>query len=88
VHERRPLAAALAQAFEKESESAPEGYQIRSTPNAEGIEGVLQAIEDQTSSFDWRYLLYAVGGQLDLPDKDMYAISALNFIVRSCIGSR
>jgi hypothetical protein len=76
VHERRPLAAALAQAFEKESESAPEGYQTRSTPSAEGIEGVLQGIEDQTSLFDWRHLLYAVGGQLNLPDKDMYAITA------------
>ena len=77
VHERRPLAAALAQAFEKESLSAPETFQARSTPSAEGIEGVLQAIEDQTSSFVWRHLLYAVAGQLSLPDKDMYAILAV-----------
>lgn len=71
THLRRPLAAAIAQAFEKEAETAPSEYQRRAVPSAEGIEGTLQAIEDQTTSFDWRRLLIAVGVQLELDDESM-----------------
>jgi hypothetical protein len=71
VHEPKSLATALAQAFEREMEGAPDNYEIRSTPSIEGIRGVLKAIEDQSSSFDWRSLLLPVARQLELPDKDM-----------------
>jgi hypothetical protein len=72
VHEPKSLATALAQSFEKEMEGAPDNYETRSTPSIEGIRGVLKAIEDQTSSFDWGSLLLSVARKLELQDKDMY----------------
>jgi hypothetical protein len=71
THLKRPLAAAIAQSFEREAASAPAEYQTRAVPSAEGIEGTLQAIEDQTTSFDWGRLLYAVAGKLGLEDRQV-----------------
>ncbi len=72
VHEPKSLATALAQSFEREMEGAPDNHETRSTPSIEGIRGVLQAIEDQSSSFDWGGLLLSVARKLELQDKDMY----------------
>lgn len=71
THLRRSLAAAIVQAFEKEAAATPPDQQRRAVPSAEGIEGTLQAIEDQTALFDWRRFLLAVGSQLELDDKQV-----------------
>lgn len=68
---KRPLAAALSQSFEKEAASAPLEHQQRAIPSGEGLEGTLQAIEDQTTSFDWQHLLFAVGRKSNLEDKQV-----------------
>ena len=59
----------MARTFERVAEGAPI-EQPRPTPGSEAIKGVLRAMQDQTSSFDWRNFLLAVARRLDLPDNE------------------
>jgi hypothetical protein len=68
VHEKSSLAAAITCYFEKQAQDVPEGQTIRATPSLEGIRGVLQACEDQTSAFDWQNFLLAVGATLGMSE--------------------
>ena len=68
VHEKSSLAAAITYYFEKQAQDVPEGQTIRATPSLEGIRGVLQACEDQTSAFNWQNFLLAVGATLEMSE--------------------
>lgn len=70
IYKAESLASAIARAFEREADGAPND-QSRPTPGSEAVKGVLRAIEDQTSSFDWRNFLLAVAKKLDFPDEKM-----------------
>jgi hypothetical protein len=82
VHDSNALAGAISRAFEREIDGAEE--ESRSPPSIEGIRGTLIAIEDQTTSFDWRVTLLAVARRLDLDDHSMYvvALSSLRSLLR------
>ena len=70
VHDRQSLSGAITRVFEREAEDAPLEQQ-KAAPSSEAILGVLRAIEDQTTSFNWRDILLAVAKKLDLQDHDM-----------------
>lgn len=67
VHEKNTLAAALARVFEREAEDA-DSSQARAAPSHEGIYGVVQACEDQTSSYQWKGLILATARALDITE--------------------
>jgi hypothetical protein len=71
VHEKNSLAAEIAYYFQKLAEEAPDIHMLKSTPGVDGIRGTLQACEDQTSAFNWRNLLIAVGSTLELTETNM-----------------
>ena len=72
MFEKSSLATAIAYYFEKQVEGTPDGGKVRAAPSLEGIRGTLQACEDQTSAFDWRKLVVAVGTALGLTELKMY----------------
>ena len=71
IHQNDSLASALFRAFEKQAELLPANDATIRIPSAEGIRGVLQAVQDQTSSFDWRIILLAVASKLEAQDSEM-----------------
>jgi hypothetical protein len=71
VFEKSSLATAITYYFEKQVECTPDGGKVRAAPSLEGIRGTLQACEDQTSAFDWRKLVVAVGTHLGLAESKM-----------------
>ncbi|KAL9118437.1 MAG: hypothetical protein Q9187_005019 [Circinaria calcarea] len=73
IHEKNSLAAALAQIFEREAEHAERHLKARAAPSYEGIYGVLRACEDQTSSYNWRNLILATAGALDIAEYDAFS---------------
>jgi hypothetical protein len=79
-HEKSSLAAAIAYHFEKQAQDVPEGRAVRPTPSRDGIQGFLQACEDQTSSFNWQNLLWAVGATLGKSGKDVYVTSMPHYL--------
>lgn len=58
------LATALADALRERQEGAPSSHQLLSTPDRQGILGVLIACEAQTSGFKWNMMLDAVSRTL------------------------
>lgn len=71
MYQKDALAYALARAFEKQTEVLPVTSDARSIPSVQGIRGVLQAVQDQTSSFDWRVILLAVASRSEIPEGEM-----------------
>lgn len=76
THNATGLAGALARAFGREQDGAPEGHQTRGLLSAESTRTTLVAIEDQTAQFNWRTTLLAIAYKLELerPTELMYAI--------------
>ena len=60
----RYLATALTEALRKRSEGAPSSSGLPSSPDRQGILGVLRACESQTSAFNWNMMLNAVSTTL------------------------
>ena len=58
------VASAVTNALQKRLEGASEEDQIRAAPTQEGVSGVIIAIHEQTSSFDWSNLIRAVANVL------------------------
>ena len=58
------LAMAIADVLRKRSDGAPTFSALPSTPDRQGIFGVLQACESQTSAFNWNMMLEAVSTTL------------------------
>lgn len=72
VLQKPSLAAAIKQFFEKKAEDAPPEHVLRATPSEEGILGFLRACEEQTSSYNWRFILIAVARTLGVPEKEAF----------------
>ena len=58
------VASAITNTLQKRLEGASEEDQIRAAPTQEGVSGVIIAIHEQTSSFDWSNLIRAVANVL------------------------
>lgn len=84
VFEKSSLATAIAHYFEKQVEGTPDGGKVRAAPSLEGIRGTLQACEDQTSAFDWRKLVVAVGTALGVTESKMYRTRAVPLLCTGC----
>lgn len=59
------LATAIAESLRKRVEGAPSSSILPSSPDQQSIMGVLQAIERQTTAFNWNLMLNAVSATLD-----------------------
>lgn len=70
VHEKSSLAAAIAHICEREAENVGKDQAPRTVPSHEGLYGVLQACEDQTSSYNWNGPLLATARALDITEDD------------------
>ena len=79
THEKNQLATALSHAIEREADPDDPNTTLRAAPNYESIVGVLQACEDQTSSYDWRIVLLTTARALNI-DEDA-ALSTIPPIV-------
>lgn len=77
IHEKRTLAGALAQCFEREAGN-DDPQTSRTIPSHEGLYGVLRACEDQTSSYDWNGLILATAAALDIVGNDAFSAIPLN----------
>jgi hypothetical protein len=87
VFEKSSLTTAIAYYFEKQAEGTPDGAKIRAVPSLEGIRGTLQACEDQTSAFDWRKYVVAVGTALGLTESNMYRTRTIPLMLRAANSS-
>ena len=64
THEKHSLAESIRQTIEKSQEGAPPDHATRAPPSSSGILGVLKAIEEQTSAYNWSGHSLAVAEQL------------------------
>ena len=79
IHEKNSLATVLARVFEKELENDLPGQPSRAIPSHEALFGVLQACQDQTSSYHWRHLILPTAAALGIPED--HAFSAIPAII-------
>ena len=92
THKVRDLAYAVAHATPVANKIAPEACRVDIIPNEDRVHGVLQGIQDHTSSFPWSGLIYAVGRKLKLDERRWYVVQSetrepltlLVMIYRSC----
>ncbi len=68
LHDPKSLAAAICRFLERQNQETSESRLIRAVPSLEGVRGTLRACQDQTSGFNWRNLLLAVGASLDISE--------------------
>jgi hypothetical protein len=73
VLEKSSLAQAIKQYFDKIEEGAPSDHVGRATPSEEGIFRVLQACEEQTALYNWRFVLLAVANTLGVTGPEAFA---------------
>jgi hypothetical protein len=78
THEKSSLARAIAQALELRYAAAPDEF-AASIPSQDAIFGVLQAIEEQSSTFTWNELLQSVANHLNLSPTRM--IETIPFMI-------
>ena len=78
VHKKNSLATALARSFEKKVENDPPG-QFLSNPSHKALFGVLQARQDQTSSYHCRRLIHATAAAFGVSED--YAFSVIPAII-------
>lgn len=77
IHEKDTLAGALIHLFEREAENN-DPQTPRTVPSHEGLHGVLQACEDQTSSYNWDFLILAAAAVLDIDRNDAFGAIPLS----------
>ena len=80
----RYLATALTEALRRRSEGAPSSSGLLSSPDRQGILGVLHACESQTSAFNWNMMLNAVSTTLGY-EADKAPIDFPHFVLQGLL---
>ena len=80
----RYLATALTEALRRRSEGAPLSSGLSSSPDRQGILGVLRACESQTSAFNWNMMLNAVSTTLGY-EADKAPIDFPHFVLQGLL---